>query len=114
MVNPRGAKWRATSIATLSLEIMMRLIVWAAPYPDTSSMPHQRAKEAKDWLLKSYVKLATDFCADRAPHADPGLLASQLFIVHEGMIAGALSGQSNRFAFPGATLVETLLDAIVR
>jgi AcrR family transcriptional regulator len=85
-----------------------------AEYPDVNSNPHQRAKEIKDWLLERYGDLATSFCADRAPHADPALLASQMFIVHEGMIAGSLSGPSDRFACPGAALVETLLDAVER
>jgi AcrR family transcriptional regulator len=85
-----------------------------AEYPDANSKPHQRAKEIKDWLFGRYRDLATSFCAARAQHADPALLASQLFIVHEGMMAGALSGRSDRLAYPGAALVETLLDAMER
>jgi AcrR family transcriptional regulator len=82
-----------------------------AEYPDADTEPHRRAREAKDWLLKRYIELASAFCADRAPEADPALLANQLFIMHEGVVASALSGRSDRFVETGVALVETLLRA---
>lgn len=85
-----------------------------AEYPDVNSQPHRRAKETKDWLLKRYEELAAEFCTAHAPGSDPAFLASQLFIIHEGVIAGALSGRSDRFTYPGVSLVETLLRSVER
>lgn len=80
-----------------------------AEFADPGSPARLRAVRAKQDLLADFDALAADYCrdADRAP-----ILAKQLYVIYEGLISTAMSGEPHRMIESTRSLVELVLDSV--